>query len=161
MLGALTAAQTAYGLGLRIEIEARHIPCVDGLDEKRDAVRGELRGGVPQIRDVGSFNGGRISPRGNDSRHGVHAAGLQPGCIGDGRLDTLPELGFASGNTGDASLTGAPIAGSKIEKDVLQVVIAKALFDGLRRELEWKQVFHAWKPASRRRGKPIEKTAPR
>ena len=119
-------------------------------------MRGELSGGIPQIRDVGSFNGGWIRPRGNDSGHGVHAAGLEPGGVGDGRLDTLPELGFASGDTGDASLTRAPIARSEIEKNVLEVVAAKALLNNLRREIEWKEVFHSFEAGIGRGGETVE-----
>jgi len=74
--------QNCVGLRLGIEIEARHVAGVDGLDQEGDAVARELGGGVLEVGNIGGVNG-----RGNGARR---LARLRPLEGGPGKVQDAP-----------------------------------------------------------------------
>ena len=147
-------------LRLATQIEAGHVARVDRFDQQCLADLLKLCGGVTQVAEVGlgaTGPHGVIRPLRHQSRHGMYARTIE--CLGiANRLGHRgPKLLLAARQTGQAALTGLPVARRQIEQHLRQLVCIEPCAQFFRGIGIGEEIFDPAKTAVGRSREAIEK----
>ena len=129
-------------LVLAVQVESRDVALVDRFDQRRNAVRRQLGGGVLYIADIHGVAFRALCVFRRNAGHDMQAVAADDSRVIKRLIDQSVEIGLAAGQGGKPAVAPCPVARRQVEQRVGQAVFLQCGGDVLGRVFIGKKVLH-------------------
>lgn len=143
-------------LFLAIQKISRHVACVDGFNQYRDAVSGRMMRGIGQIAKISLIAQRSVFIGADNAGHHMQAGNAQDIRITEGAFQAALEFFFTPGNRCNAALASRPVSRRTIEQNQRQSGIFKPRPDLAGHYTVREMKFHALETVARSSGETVE-----